>query len=54
MARIILYPRVPDGKAISKVTVDGKEVKEFSRDTVILASPARNKKVLVSVDVEAW
>jgi len=52
--KIVLYPRVPGGKAISKVTRDGKDLQEFTRDTVILASPLREKEIRVSIQAERW
>lgn len=52
LERIILYPQIPGGRAITKVTLDGKEIKEFTRDTVIMASPVRKKPIVVSVQVE--
>jgi hypothetical protein len=54
LERIVLYPRIPGGKAIGKVTLDGKEVKEFNRDAVILAAPARNRKMQITVEMEPW
>jgi hypothetical protein len=49
--RIVLYPRIPDGRAIGKVTLDGKDVSAFTRDTVILASPKRGEEMRVSIQV---
>jgi hypothetical protein len=54
LEKIVLYPRIPGGRAISKVTFDGKDVKEFTRDTVILAPPKRGEDMRVSVDAETW
>ena len=51
--RIVLYPRVPGGRAISKVTRDGKDVMEFTRDTVIFALPTRGKEMHVSVQFDS-
>ena len=52
--KIVLYARVPGGRAIGNVTLDGKDVKEFTRDTVIFASPKRGKEMHVSVQVGSW
>jgi hypothetical protein len=54
LEKIVLYPRIPGGRAIGKVTFDGKDVKEFTRDTVILASPKRGEEMRVSVQADAW
>ena len=54
LEKIVLYPRVPGGRAIGKVTLDGKDIKEFTRDTVIFASPKRGKEMRVSVQVGSW
>ena len=54
LERIVLYPRIPGGRAIGKVTLDGKDVKEFTRDTVILASPKRDGEMRVSVQAVNW
>ena len=52
--KIVLYARVPGGRAIGNVTLDGKDVKEFTRDTVIFALPKRGKEMHVSVQVGSW
>jgi hypothetical protein len=52
--KVVLYPRIPDGLAIGKVTLDGEDIKEFTRDSVILASPVRGKEMRVSVRAELW
>jgi hypothetical protein len=52
--KIVLYPRIPGGKPISKVTLDGKDLAAFTRDTVILAAPERGKEMNISVQAEAW
>ena len=50
LERIVLYPRIPGGRAIAKVTVDGKELREFTRDTVIYAAPPRDATICLSVE----
>ncbi|MBU4273743.1 MAG: hypothetical protein KKA28_17935 [Planctomycetes bacterium] len=54
LERIVLYPRIPGGRAIAKVTVDGKELREFTRDTVIYAAPPRDAEIRVSVETQRW
>jgi hypothetical protein len=52
--KIVLYPRIPGGKAISQVTLDGKSLTAFTRDTLIVAPPARGKEMRISVQAETW
>jgi hypothetical protein len=54
LERIVLYPRVPGGRTITKVTVDGKELGAFTRDTVIYAAPPRDAEIRVSVETQRW
>ena len=54
LEKIVLYPRIPGGKAIGKVTLDGKDLRSFTRDTVILPSPVRGREMRISVQVEPW
>jgi hypothetical protein len=54
LERIVLHPRIPGGRAITKVTVDGKELREFTRDTVIYAAPPRDAEIRMSVEMQRW
>ena len=54
LKKIVLYPRILGGRAIGKVTLNGKNIAEFSRDMVILPSSARGKELRVSVHAETW
>ena len=54
LEQIVLYPRVPTGRAIRKVTLDGKDVREFTRDTVILALPKRDAEMHLSIQTRPW
>jgi hypothetical protein len=54
LERIVLYPRIPGGRAIGSVSFDGKALQDFMRDTVILPSPARGKEMRVSIRVKPW
>ena len=54
LKKIVLYPQIPGGRAISQVTLDSKDHPAFTRDTVILASPPRDKEIRVSVQAETW
>jgi hypothetical protein len=52
LEKIVLYPRIPGGRAIKRVSLDGKNLQDFTRDTVILPSPSREKTMHVSVEAE--
>jgi hypothetical protein len=54
LRQITLYPRIPGGRAISRVTVNGKDLKGFTRDSLILSSPTRGKELRVLVQADAW
>ena len=51
--RIVLSPRIPNGRAIEGVSVDGRDLKSFSRDRVLLADPSRDAEIHVSVRASA-
>jgi hypothetical protein len=51
--RILLYPRLVGGRAIERVTLDGRDFKQFSRDSVILAEPPRGKTLAILVEAAA-
>jgi hypothetical protein len=54
LERMLLYPRIPDGRAIRKVTVDGQDVRQFTRDCAILAQPKRGAVTEVLVEAGTW
>ena len=54
LERILLYPRIEGGRAIRRVTVDGKDFGSFTRDCVIFTQPKRGAAMDVSVEAGAW
>ncbi|MCR4411753.1 MAG: hypothetical protein NUV77_04925 [Thermoguttaceae bacterium] len=49
LERIVLYPRIPGGRPIAIVAVDGKPIKSFTRDAVVLVNPPRGREMHVEV-----
>jgi hypothetical protein len=37
--RIVLFPRILGGRGIERVTIDGNEHRQFTRDSIVLAGP---------------
>jgi len=54
LGRIVLYPRIPGGRAIQHVTINGAENRHFTRDTVVLAEPKRPAELRISVQAGEW
>ena len=52
--RIVLYPRIPGGRAIERVTIDGQDFKQFTRDSVVLADPSRGQVMEILVETSPW
>jgi len=52
--RIVLYPRIPGGRGIERVTVDGTEYRQFTRDSIILADPKRPSAARIIVQAGPW
>jgi len=50
LGRLLLYPRIPGGRAIKRVSVDGKPIGEFTRDTVILPASNRGREIQVRLE----
>lgn len=51
---ILLYPRIPGGRALRRVAVDGKEIHSFTRDAVVIPSPGRDAEMQVHAEVGPW
>jgi hypothetical protein len=54
LEKIVLYPRIDGGRAVRRVTLDGREVASFSRDCVVLADPPRGATISVVVEAGRW
>jgi hypothetical protein len=54
LEKIILCPRIPGGRAIRRVTLDGKEFRQFTRDSVVLAAPQRGAAMQLLVEADDW
>jgi hypothetical protein len=52
LERIILYPRVSDGRAIKRVTCDDQPLTAFTRDAVILTRPERYHTFRIQVQAD--
>jgi len=49
LAKFLLHPRTPEGRAIRQVIVDGRQVDGFSDGLVVIPRPLRNKPVHVEI-----
>ena len=54
LEKIVLSPRIPGGRAIAQVAVDGRPVQDFTRDTVILPHPKRGTELRIEVVAGPW
>ncbi len=54
LRQIILYPRIPGGRAIERVTIDGVEHGQFTRDSIVIADPKRPASMRVVVYAGEW
>ncbi len=52
LRRIVLYPRLPAGRAIRSVTRDDKPLDAFTRDAIIITQPQRGREIHVQVRVD--
>ena len=52
--RIVLFPRIPGGRGIERVTIDGNEHRQFTRDSIVLAGPKRPIAMRVVVQAGQW
>jgi hypothetical protein len=50
--RIILHPRIAGGRSITRVTLEGQPVRQFTRDRVVLAAPQRGREMGIVVEAE--
>jgi hypothetical protein len=51
LRRIVLSVRAPDGRPLVSVAVNGQQIENFSRDTVIIARPPRGEGIRVGVQI---
>jgi hypothetical protein len=54
LERMVLYPRIPGGRAIQRVTIDGAEHRQFTRDSIVIAAPKRPALMHVVVQAGQW
>ena len=54
LEKIVLSPRIPGGRAIERVILDGRPLATFSRDAVILAGPERGRTLQLVVEAASW
>jgi hypothetical protein len=54
LEKIVLYPRIPGGRAIRSVTLNGQPLASFSRDAVVIAKPKRGPSMQLLVEAEPW
>jgi hypothetical protein len=52
--RIVLFPRIPGGRGIERVTIDGNEHRQFTRDSIVMAGPKRPIAMRIVVQAGPW
>ena len=48
------FLRIPGGRGIERVTIDGNEHRQFTRDSIVLAGPKRPIAMRVVVQAGEW
>ncbi|OHB85471.1 MAG: hypothetical protein A2V98_26170 [Planctomycetes bacterium RBG_16_64_12] len=54
LERLVLYPRLAGGGPIESVSVDGKPLAAFTRDTAVISQPERGREIRVRVGAGNW
>lgn len=52
LSKIILYPRLPDGRPISQVLINGRPTDAFTSDAVVIARPERGGEIRLQVSAQ--
>ncbi len=52
--KLVLYPRIADGRPVRRVVVDGQPQTTFSHNTVVVAAPPRDRLIQIVVEAGSW